>query len=136
MSPGLKIRRLSLRVTLKMRTLISFLTLTSTLILILIFSLVSFSFSQPFCPDCPMGHGRPPYGAYCPQKGWYGAKKPVRSPEEAIAILRSYFQDKELIINIVKERRWGFIAEITRSDGTLVDIVIVDRRTGRIRSIY
>lgn len=116
--------------SLKIRTLIFFLTLTSTLFLVLP------SFSQPFCPDCLRDQGRPPYGAYCPQKGWYGAKRPVRSPEEAMAILRSYFQDKGLIINIVKERRWGFIAEITKYDGTLVDIVIVDRRTGRIRSIY
>ncbi len=83
-----------------------------------------------------MGQGRAPYGAYCPQKESYGARRPVKGPEEAMAILRSYFQDKELIINIVKERRWGFIAEITKQDGTLVDVVIVDRRTGRIRSIY
>ncbi len=126
----LSIKGLGLRPGMKIKTLIFFFALTSTLFLI------SSSFPQPPCPDCPMGHGRPPYGAYCPQKGWYGAKKPVRSPEEAMAILRSYFQDRELVINIVKERRWGFIAEIMRSDGTLVDIVIVDRRTGRIRSIY
>lgn len=124
------IEELRLRLSLKRGILIFSLTLTSTLFLI------STSFPQPFCPDCPMGQGRPPYGAYCPEKGWYGAKRPVRSLEEAMAILRSYFQDRELIIKIVKERRWGFIAEITKIDGTLVDIVIVDRRTGRIRSIY
>lgn len=104
--------------------------------LILILFLSSTSFSQLGCPDCPMGHRRPPYGAYCPEKGLYGAKRPVRSPEEAMAILKAYFKDKDLIIKIVRERRWGFIAEITKYDGALIDIVIVDRRTGRIRSIY
>lgn len=124
------IEELILRLTLKRGILIFLLALTSILFLL------SPSFSQPFCPDCPMGYGRPPYGAYCPEKGWYGAKQPVRSPEEAVAILRAYFKDNGLIIKIVRERRWGFIAEITEADGTLVDIVIVDRRTGRIRSIY
>ncbi|MCX7793449.1 MAG: PepSY domain-containing protein [Thermodesulfovibrionales bacterium] len=125
----MRLKNLNLR--LKIIHLISCLSLTPTLI----FFPASIAFSQPACPDCP-GYRKTPYGAYCPGKGKYGEKKPVRSKEEAVAILRSYFQDKGLVINIIRERRWGFIAEIRNADGSLLDIVVVDKRTGRIRSIY
>jgi hypothetical protein len=40
-----------------------------------------------------------------------------------------------LVIN-VERKKWYFEADIAGPDGKLIDKVIIDRRTGRIRSIY
>ncbi len=52
-------------------------------------------------------------------------------------ILKRYFsQYKDINITNITERRFFFEAEIRDKDQNLIDIVIVDKRTGRIRSIY
>ena len=77
-----------------------------------------------------------PYGDYCPMQGWYGARKPVRTADEAKKILQEYFKSDAVVIGDIKERRWFFEAEIKDKNNKLLDIVIVDKRTGRIRSTY
>jgi hypothetical protein len=82
-----------------------------------------------------------PYGHFCPGPGWgpYGARKPVRTMEEAKEILAKYFSasgKSEVKIGTIEQKRWYFEAEILDLQGNLVDRAIVDRRTGRIRSIY
>ena len=83
--------------------------------------------------------GRFPHGNYCEgsEWGWYGERKAVRTQAEAKKILSEYFSSDEGVkINIIKERRWFFEAEIRDKKGNLVDVVILDKRAGRIRSIY
>lgn len=97
------------------------------------------SSAQPMCPDCPMWRERAPYGDYCPgpRWGWYGAKKTVRTADEAEKILKEYFLPYgDVKIGNIRERRWFFEADIKDKNNNLIDIVIVDKRTGRIRSIY
>jgi hypothetical protein len=113
------------------------------LILGLIFSFILAlpynALSEDICLDCPRWQGSPPYGDYCPgpERGWYGAKKKVKSAKEAKDILMKYFsQYKDLNITNITERRFFFEAEIRDKNENLIDIVIVDKRTGRIRSIY
>lgn len=78
-----------------------------------------------------------PYGDYCPMQGSYGARKPVRTADEAKKILQEYFSAyKDITINNIRERGGFFEAEIKDKNNKLLDIVIVDKRTGRIRSIY
>lgn len=78
-----------------------------------------------------------PYGDYCPMSGWYGAKKRVKTINEAEKILKEYFSKYEDIkIGRVKERRRFFEADIKDRNDNLIDVVIIDKRTGRIRSIY
>lgn len=80
-----------------------------------------------------------PYGGYCsgPGWGWYGARKPVRTAAEARKILKEYFSSYgDVKIGNIKERKWFFEAEIKDKNNALIDVVIVDKRTGRIRSIY
>jgi hypothetical protein len=85
-----------------------------------------------------MWQDRAPYGHYCPgsQWGWYGAKKSIKTPEEARKLLEEYFKGHDVVINTVREKEWFFEAEIKDKNNTLLDIVIIDKRTGRIRSIY
>ncbi len=77
------------------------------------------------------------YGDYCPMWGPYGARKIVTTAEEAKKILQDYFSSYEGIkISNIKERKWFFEAEIKDKNNNIIDKVIVDKRTGRIRSIY
>jgi hypothetical protein len=82
---------------------------------------------------------RYPHGNYCERERWgmYGERKAVRSPEEAKKVLSEYFSSVQgAKISIIKERKWFFKAEIRDRKDNLIDIVIIDKRSGRIRSIY
>ena len=79
-----------------------------------------------------------PYGGY--QKGTaetgYGEKRPVTTIEEARKALTAYFAKKDVKIGDIREQELFFEAEIRDKSNNLVDKVIVDKRTGRIRSTY
>ena len=60
----------------------------------------------------------------------------MRSAEEAQKVLGKYFEKKKVKLGEVKEREYFFEAEVFDMDGRLIDKVIVDKRTGRVRSIY
>ncbi|UCE80072.1 MAG: hypothetical protein JSV13_05435 [Nitrospiraceae bacterium] len=80
------------------------------------------------------GNKRSPYGH---SKGsTYGEKQTVRTAEEAEDILQNYFTGKEVTIGKIREKKLYFEADILDKDNKKVDSVIIDKRTGRIRSIY
>jgi hypothetical protein len=66
----------------------------------------------------------------------YGEKRPVTSIEEAKKVLNEYFTEKPIRIGEIKEDKLFFEAEILDKNNEPVDKVIIDKRTGRIRSIY
>jgi hypothetical protein len=79
-----------------------------------------------------------PYGVYRKgqAEGGYGEKRPVKTAGEASKVLREHFAGKGVEVGSVKEKELFFEAEILDMKGRLVDKVVVDKRTGRIRSIY
>lgn len=79
----------------------------------------------------------PPFGDYCPRRhaDHYGARQPLRTPEEAKGLLAQFFRRPPSQILLRRELRMGYIADITNADGSVFDRVIIDMRTGRIRSI-
>jgi hypothetical protein len=82
-----------------------------------------------------------PYGDYCPGRRWggpYGMRRTVTTADEAKQVVERYYEarQKAVIVGRIVERRWFFFAEILDQDGKVVDEIIVDKRTGRIRSIY
>ena len=86
-----------------------------------------------------MGWCRKPQGVDGEKRfgGCYGARQPVKSSEEARKHLEAYYADrKDLVIGKIKERRWGFEAEIFDQNNKAIDRVMVHRKTGRIRSMY
>lgn len=115
---------------------------------VLLFSLLFFtmifistgSFAQPWRHGMPDTYERQPYGQFCPgmRGDPYGARKPVRTVDEARQALEQYFSATGMKVTVgsVEERRWFFIAEMLDAQGTVIDKAIVDKRTGRIRSIY
>lgn len=85
----------------------------------------------------PEPGGPPPFGGYCPKRhaDRYGARQPVNSRAEALERLHLFFAIDPARISRLEERRHVFLAEITDPEGKPVELVIIDRRTGRIRSI-
>ena len=82
-----------------------------------------------------------PYGQSCPGPRWggpYGVRKPVRTVDEAKQVMERYFSGvpQKMTVGKIEDRDGYFEAEIRDPDGNLMDKAIVDKRTGRIRSIY
>jgi hypothetical protein len=76
-----------------------------------------------------------PYGDFCSRCSKYGTgSKPVNI-NDAIVAIKHYFKTKGLDVKKVRGRGRFLKAEIYKGDH-LVDRVLFDRRTGRIRSIY
>jgi hypothetical protein len=67
---------------------------------------------------------------------WYGASQPVAGASEARALLVNYFTGQEYTVSEITEKKWGFRAEIIGKDGKVIDRVMIDKRSGRIRSLY
>lgn len=66
----------------------------------------------------------------------YGEKKGIASAEEALQVLKKHFAGKDIVIGEIIEKELYFEAEIKDQKNMVIDKVIVDKRTGRIRSIY
>jgi hypothetical protein len=82
---------------------------------------------------------QPTYGHYWRSSkwGWYGAKKPVKTPVEAKQIIEQVMMQKSNIKVVrITERPHYFIAEMINHKGVVVDLILIDRRTGRIRSMF
>ena len=75
-----------------------------------------------------------------PQKGVqerYGEKKKIATAGGARTALRKHFSKKNVLIGDIVEKDLYFEAEIMDAENrSVIDRVIVDKRTGRIRSIY
>jgi len=75
-----------------------------------------------------------PYGDYCKECTTYGTCKTILPLREAVAAIAQYYRDKGCKIGRVWHRGRFIEAEIYQ-DNRLVDKVLFDRKTSRIRSI-
>jgi hypothetical protein len=66
---------------------------------------------------------------------WYGARQPVANAAEAQKLLVNYFSDQGYAVSEMTEQIWGFRALIVDKNGKAVDVVMIDKRSGRIRSL-
>lgn len=87
---------------------------------------------------CESGGECRPYGGYCRNRrqGWYGSRREVRTEEEARVLLSEYFAGSRASVGTLQERETYFEADVINPRGKVVDRVIIDKRSGRIRSIY
>ncbi len=74
-----------------------------------------------------------PYGDTC--KGSYGVLRHHMTVHDAVEAMRLYFAKKGLRIEIVDHWNRFIMADIYDGDA-VVDRVIMDRKTGRVRSTY
>jgi hypothetical protein len=82
----------------------------------------------------------PTYGNYVPSErwGWYGARREVKTPLEALEILQKIIVIHHTGIRVGKIREGDrfYMAEIVNTKGQVVDVIVIDRQSGRIRSAY
>lgn len=82
----------------------------------------------------------PTYGNYAPSErwGWYGARREVKTPLEALEILQKIIVIHHTGIRVGKIREGVrfYMAEIVNTKGQVVDVIVIDRQSGRIRSAY
>lgn len=79
-----------------------------------------------------------PFGSYCKgaEWGWYGARRSVNTVAEAQKTIIRFFLPQKVSVSNIKDGKGFFEAEVRGEKHTVLDKVIVDKRTGRIRSIY
>ena len=75
-----------------------------------------------------------PYGDYCRECTTYGTCKSILPLKEAVAAIEQYYRDKGCKVGRVRHKGRFIEAEIYQ-DNRLVDKVLFDRKTSRIRSI-
>ena len=85
--------------------------------------------------ECPV------YGEYSPSQrwGWYGAKRNIKTQVEAKELLEKILLEHMRIMHLqigkIREKPRFYEADIIRQ-GVRIDIIIIDKRSGRIRSAY
>jgi len=88
-------------------------------------------------PLCRFGVSNLPAGtASAADQSRYGEKSAIGTAEEALQAFKRHFKKKDVVIGEIVEKELYFETEIRDRNNTVIDKVIVDKRTGRIRSIY
>ncbi len=82
------------------------------------------------------GHNKvTPFGDYCSRMSHYGKNKSIIDLKHSEEALKHYYKEKGLDIVIVSSKG-RFIKVKIMDEYNLVDIIIFDRQTGRVRSVY
>jgi hypothetical protein len=92
--------------------------------------------AQP--PRPPMKHrGKviTPYGDFCSKCSKYGRDGRQVRMREAMAAVEAYFERKGLQVKHIRGNKRFIVIDIYRGH-EIVDTILFDRRTGRLRSIY
>ncbi len=76
-----------------------------------------------------------PYGDFCPRCSKYGYCKFNLSIKEAVIALNDYYKKRGFSVRMDKAMGRFIWATILKGN-KVVDRIVLDRRTGRIRSIY
>ncbi len=103
------------------------------LVFLTIISALMFISSETFA--WRQGEPVTPYGASCARCGRYGTGKSMMNPEDAEKAIKHYYNKKGLKVKI-ENIKGQFIKARVKYKGRVVDVIIFDRRTGRIRSTY
>jgi hypothetical protein len=76
-----------------------------------------------------------PYGDYCKECTTYGKCKNPLTLKQAVTAIEQYYREKGYVVKKHVEK--GRFVEAEIYDGNkLIDKVLFDRHTGRIRSVY
>jgi len=76
-----------------------------------------------------------PYGDFCTKMNRYGTHAEMMDHQSAVHALHHYFHKKGVDVRIVDEGSRFIKAQILENE-KVIDTILFDRRTGRMRSIY
>jgi len=99
--------------------------------------IITLSLSLQLTPALAWPGGKPvtPYGDFCRSCGQYGTCRNMMSNDEAKKAMADYYHRKGLDVEIMSIDGRFIKAKVKDRKG-VVDVIIFDRKTGRIRSIY
>ena len=102
-----------------------------------VFIIVLMLLLMPFSDASAWRYKKPvtPYGDHCPRCSDYGTCDTPMGHEDAKRAMFDYYHKKGLSVEVVRKRGRFIRAKIKDKDN-VVDVIIFDRRTGRVRSIY
>lgn len=103
----------------------------SALIIVSILLLMPFSEASAWRFEKPVT----PYGDFCPRCSKYGNCKTPMGHDDAKKAMLNYYHKKGFFVEIEK-KKGRFIRAKIKNKNDVVDVIIFDRHTGRIRSIY
>jgi len=105
----------------------------------LIFIIAILLFLNPLSPVLAgqEGRGITPYGDFCRYCGEYGTCKRALSDDDAKKALFEYYRKRGLDVEIEKtDGRFIKARVMDNHKHKIVDVIIFDRKTGRMKSIY
>jgi hypothetical protein len=76
-----------------------------------------------------------PYGDFCPRFTKYGRHRGMLSRENSRTALRDYYGKKGYGV-FIQAFKGRFIKAVVVDEDTVVDTILFDRMTGRVRSIH
>lgn len=76
-----------------------------------------------------------PYGDYCKTCSKYGVCRNSVSLEDSKTAIEEYYKEKGMEVGDMRFRGRFIVVDIFKN-GQLVDKILFDRKSGRIRSIY
>lgn len=96
----------------------------------------SFLFAQPgiVMADDSRGNSTP-YGDFCRKYSHYGKNRIMHDYKHAEKALIHYYNKKGLEINLLSQKGRFIKANVIKK-GIVIDTILFDRHTGRVRSIY
>ena len=79
-----------------------------------------------------------PFGGYMKNGRcrYYGARVAVKTAAEARRIIEDFLEGHDLQIGAMDERPRFFRAELVDKNGTVRDVIVVNKVNGRVRSTY
>jgi hypothetical protein len=108
--------------------------LSFSILLIGLVSMAGISNAGDVYIECQPTYG---YFIHSDKWGWYGARREVKTPVEAKEIIDHIFVRNNNIKTItIRERAHFFVAEIKNKNDVMVDLILIDKRTGRVRSMF
>lgn len=76
-----------------------------------------------------------PYGDFCSKCSKYGRGGRQVKMRKAMDAVGAYFEQKGLTVKHIRGRKRFLVIDVYKED-IIVDTILFDRRTGRLRSIY
>lgn len=96
-------------------------------VIILIFAMSFFAYAED--------NNVTPYGDYCRDCTVYGTCKEEISPHVAVIALDRYYRERGYRVGAIYHKG-RFIEAVIFKKNRQVDVILFDRKTGRLRSIY
>jgi len=98
--------------------------------------LILFMFlASPLFAESDATRGITSYGEHCQLCGEYGYCKTQPAHKDVVNALSSHYEKRRLRVLVLKQKDRFLEAEIYKN-GAVIDRILLDLRTGRIRSIY